>query len=104
MAMSTGPGLPMALGAIDWAIRDTLPKWGAQLVSHTNPNIFERTARRAAVWTVINGLTAASGQIPEFCQAQARVKGGTTVPHTLPTYVRGTDPVLRRDEVEHSFA
>ena len=27
MAMSTGPGLPMAQGAIDWAIRDTLPKW-----------------------------------------------------------------------------
>ena len=32
------------------------------------------------------------------------MKGGTTVPHTLPTYVPGSDPVLSRDEVEHSFA
>jgi hypothetical protein len=56
------------------------------------------------VWTVINGLTAATGPIPEFRQAQARVKAGTTVPHTLPAYVPGTDPVLSRDEVEHSFA
>ncbi len=56
MAMSTGPGLPMTQSAVDWAIRDTLPKWAAQLVAHTNPNIVERTARRAAVWAVINGL------------------------------------------------
>lgn len=74
------------------------------MVQHTNPNIVERTARRTAVWTVINGLTAATGPIPEFRQAQARVKAGATVPHTLPTYVPGSDPVLSRDEVEHSFS
>lgn len=103
-ATATGPGLPMPQSAVDWAIRDTLPKWAAQMVHHTNPNIVERTARRAAVWAVINGLSAATGPIPEFRQAQARVKGGTTVPHTLPTYVPGSDPVLSREEVEHSFA
>ena len=73
------------------------------MVQHTNPNGVERTARRTAVWTVINGLTAATGSVPEFRQAQARVEAGTTVPHTLPAYVPGTDPVLSRDEVEHSF-
>jgi uncharacterized protein (DUF2236 family) len=104
MAMSTGPGLPMTQGAVDWAIRDTLPKWAAQMVAHTDPNIVERSARRAAVWAVINGLSAAAGPIPEFRQAQARVKAGTTVSHTVPTYVPGSDPVLSRDEVEHSFA
>ena len=102
-AVATGPGLPMTQSAVDWAIRDTLPKWAAQMVQHTNPNVVERTARRTAVWTVINGLTAATGSVPEFRQAQARVEAGTTVPHTLPAYVPGTDPVLSRDEVEHSF-
>ncbi len=104
-AVATGPGLPAPQSAVDWAIRDTMPKWAAQLVGHTNPNIVERTARRTAVWAVINGLSAVTGPIPEFRQAQARVKGGTTVPHTLPTtYVPGTDPVLSRSEVEHTFA
>ncbi len=50
------------------------------------------------------GCSTATGPIPEFRQAQARVKAGTTVPHTLPTHVPGSDPVLSRDEVEHSFA
>jgi len=45
----------------------------------------------------------ATGPIPEFRQAQARVAAGTTLPHTLPTHVPGSDPVLSRDEVEHSF-
>ena len=103
-AVATGPGLPAPQGAVDWAIRDTMPKWAAQLVQHTNPNIVERTARRTAVWAVINGLSAATGPIPEFRQALARVKAGTTVPHTLPTHVPGTDTVLSRDEVEHTFA
>ncbi len=102
--MATGHGLPLAQSAVDWAIRDTLPRWAAQMVQHTNPNIVERTARRSAVWTVINGLSATTGPIPEFRQAKARVKSGTTVPHTLPTYVPGSDPELSRDEVEHTFA
>jgi len=103
-AMATGPNLPMPQAAVDWAIRDTLPKWAAQMVQHRSPNIVERTARRTAVWSVINGLHTAAGPIPEFRQAQARVAGGTTVPHTLPTHVPGSDPVRSRAEVEHSFA
>jgi uncharacterized protein (DUF2236 family) len=103
-AMATGPNLPAPHSAIDWAIRDTMPKWAKQLIQHRDPNVVERTARRATVWSVINGLSVASGPTPEFRQAQARVKAGTTVPHTLPTHVPGTDPVRSRDEVEFTFA
>ena len=54
-AMATGPNLPLPQSAIDWAIRDTMPKWAAQLVQHTVPQPVERAARRAAVWPAING-------------------------------------------------
>lgn len=103
-ALATGPGLPLAQSAINWAIRDTMPRWAKQLIQHKDPNILERTARRATVWSVINGLHVAQGPIPEFRQAQARVASGTDVPHTLPTYRLGDDQVLSRDEVERSFA
>ena len=56
------------------------------------------------MWSIINGLHIAAGTAPEFRQAQARVKSGTTVSNTLPTYVIGDDPVRSRDEVEQSFA
>jgi uncharacterized protein (DUF2236 family) len=102
-AMGTGPNLPMPQAAVDWAIRDTMPKWAKQLVAHRDCNIIERTARRTAVWSIINGVNAASGPTPEFRQAQARVKAGTTVPHTVPTYVLGSDPVHTRSEVELTF-
>ena len=65
-AMATGPNLPMPQGAVDWAIRDTMPTWAKQLIEHADPNVVERTARRAAVWSVINGLHTAAGAIPEF--------------------------------------
>ncbi|MGV0606937.1 oxygenase MpaB family protein [Mycolicibacterium sp. XJ1904] len=103
-ALATGPGLPLAQSAINWAIRDTMPRWAKQLIQHKDPNILERTARRATVWSVINGLHIAQGPIPEFRQAQARVASGTDVPHTLPTYRLGDDEIRTRDEVERSFA
>ncbi|KUI45371.1 hypothetical protein AU197_12090 [Mycobacterium sp. IS-1590] len=103
-ALATGPGLPLAQSAINWAIRDTMPRWAKQLIQHKDPNILERTARRATVWSVINGLHLAQGPIPEFRQAQARVASGTDLPHTLPSYRLGDDTVLSRDEVERSFA
>jgi hypothetical protein len=102
-AMGTGPNLPMPQAAVDWAIRDTMPKWAKQLVAHRDCNIIERTARRTAVWSIINGVNTASGPTPEFRQAQARVKAGTTVPHTVPTYVLGSDPIHSRSEVELTF-
>jgi len=103
-AMATGPNLPLPQSVLDWAIRDTMPKWARQLIQHQSPNMVERTARRAAIWSVLNGLHAAAGPFPEFEQAKARVAGGTTVAHTLPTHVAGTDPERTRAEVEHSFA
>jgi uncharacterized protein (DUF2236 family) len=106
-AMATGPNLALPHSAIDWAVRDTMPKWAKQMIQHRDPNIVERTARRAAVWSIINGLHVAAGPAPEFRQAQARVKAGvdpSLAPHTLPTYELGDDPVRSRDEVEHSFA
>lgn len=103
-AVATGPDLPLAQAAINWAIRDTMPRWAKQLIQHRDPNILERTARRGTVWSVINGVHLAQGPIPEFRQAQARVAAGTDVPHTLPTYRPGDDAVRTRDEVERSFA
>lgn len=54
----------MPLSAIDWAIRDTMPTWAMQLIGHRSPNVIELTARRAAVWAVINGLHTAAGPTP----------------------------------------
>ncbi|MBB2989807.1 uncharacterized protein (DUF2236 family) [Mycolicibacterium iranicum] len=106
-AMATGPNLPLPQAALNWAVRDTMPPWAKGLIQHRDPNIVERTARRAAVWSVINGLHAASGAMPEFEQATARVAGGVDpelAPHTLPTYRPGSDPVRTRAELEDAFA
>ncbi len=103
--MATGPNLPMPQSAIDWAIRDTMPRWAKQLIGHTDPpNPIERAARRAIVWSAINGLHTAAGPAREFREAQQRVKNGTTVPHTEPSYVPGTDPQVSRADIERSFA
>ncbi|MGE0214577.1 oxygenase MpaB family protein [Mycolicibacterium sp.] len=72
-AMATGPNLGLPHSALDWAVRDTMPPWAQRLIQHTNPNIVERTARRALVWSIINGVHVASGPVPEFEQAKARV-------------------------------
>ncbi|MGV0684518.1 oxygenase MpaB family protein [Mycolicibacterium thermoresistibile] len=106
-ALATGPDLPLPQAAINWAIRDTMPKWAKQLIQHKDPNIVERTARRAMVWSVINGLHLAQGPIPEFRQARARVADGVDpvlAPHTLPRYRPGDDPVRSREEIEREFA
>jgi hypothetical protein len=62
--MGTGSNVSMPLSAIDWAIRDTMPTWAMQLIGHRSPNVIELTARRAAVWAVINGLHTAAGPTP----------------------------------------
>lgn len=106
-AMATGPHLPLPLAALNWAVRDTMPPWAKGLIQHRDPNILERTARRAAVWSIINGLHVASGPVPEFEQAKARVVDGLDpelAPHTLPTYRPGDDPVRTRTELEDAFA
>ncbi len=105
-ALSTGhslmnnPEVPQAAKFFDWAIRDAMPDWAAELISHRSPHPVERAARRAATWAAINGTRAAMGQLPEFQQAQRRVAKGTIVDHTEPTYVLGSDPVRSRDKVE----
>ncbi|MGV9800645.1 oxygenase MpaB family protein [Mycobacterium sp. NPDC003449] len=106
-AMATGPNVALPQSAIDWAIRDTMPRWAAQLIQHQNPNLVERTARRGAVWSILNGLEFAAGPIPEFRQARARVADGVDpelAPHTEPAYRSGTDPARTREEVEASLA
>ncbi|AZG48684.1 oxygenase MpaB family protein [Gordonia insulae] len=100
-AIATGANLTNpAQAALDWAIRDTMPDWAAQLVMHRSPNPIERRARRSVVWTALNGLHATMGEAPEFTAARGRVAGGTTVSHTEPGYVPGTDPELDRSAVE----
>ncbi|NDZ94007.1 DUF2236 domain-containing protein [Streptomyces sp. SID6673] len=103
-AIATGPNLTNpAQAAVDWAIRDTMPEWAAQLVMHRPPNPIERRARRSAVWTALNGLHATMGEAPEFTAARARVADGTSVPHTEPRRDLGPDPTLGRAEVEASL-
>lgn len=108
-AMATGPNLaddpfaPAAAAAVDWAIRDTMPRWAAAMVMYKPPHPIERLARRAAVWAAINGFAASLGEIDEFRLAKARVKGGTTCDHTEPSYVLGTDPMRSRDAVEEAL-
>lgn len=105
MAMSTGPNIdgadfgPPGSELIDWAIRDTLPSWAAAMVMHRAPNPVERLARQAAVWSVINGIHATMGPLPEFRAAKKRVKGARTDP-TSPTYVLGSDPERSRATAE----
>lgn len=85
---------------MDWAVRDTMPRWAARMVMHRRPNPLEVRARRTAMWLALNGMQTAIGPLREFRQAQARVADGTTCAHTMPTHVPGTDPVRTRDEVE----
>lgn len=106
-AMATGPNLPMAQAAFNWAVRDTMPPWAKGLIQHRDPNIIERTARRATIWSLINGIHVASGAVPEFEQAKARVAAGIDpelAPHTMPQYQPGSDPVRSRTELEDAFA
>jgi hypothetical protein len=105
MAMSTGPNFdgsgfgPPGGEFIDWAIRDSLPRWAAAMVMYQAPNPVERLARRAAVWSVINGIHTTMGPLPEFRAAQKRVRGLKARP-TSPAYVLGSDPERSRAEVE----
>ena len=106
-AMATGPNLPLAESALNWAVRDTMPRWAKGLIQHRDPNVIERTARRAMVWSIINGIHIASGPVPEFEQAKARVADGVDpalAPHTVPTHKPGSDPVRTRSELEDAFA
>ncbi|MBE1537707.1 oxygenase MpaB family protein [Actinomadura algeriensis] len=106
-AFATGPNLrdseakPWEPGSafMDWAARDMLPEWAQKLALYQPPNPLVLRARRAALWTAINGLYEATGPIREFREAKARVAKGTTAPvaSTAPT---APDPVLTREEVE----
>lgn len=106
MALSTGPNLarnadvPAAAKFVDWAIRDVLPDWAAELVMYQPPRPVERTARRAAQWMALNGSQAVMGPLQEFQQARSRVARGTGVDHTEPQHVPGSDPVRSREVVE----
>lgn len=104
--MTTLPNLPLPQSALEWAVRDPMPSWAQQLVQHRNPNIVERTARRAMVWSVINGIHAASGPVTEFELAKARVAAGVDpalAPHTEPAHQPGSDPARSRTDVEQAF-
>ncbi len=79
MALSTGsnllnnPEVPKSAKFLDWAIRDVMPDWAAELVMYTPPNPVERAARRATIWAGINGTNVVMGPLAEFRTAQRRV-------------------------------
>ncbi|MCB0923769.1 MAG: DUF2236 domain-containing protein [Mycobacterium sp.] len=102
-ALLENPDVPQAAKFFDWAMRDAMPRWAAELVMYRPPHPVERAARRAATWAAINGTQAAMGPLREFRQAQRRVAGGTVVEHTDPGYVAGSDPVRSRDLIEQAL-
>lgn len=105
-AMFTGPNLqnnpdvPQEAKFFDWAIRDAMPDWAAQMLGYEPPHPVERAARRAATWAALNGAHLAMDPLPEFAAARRRVANGTLVDHTEPSYVLGSDPVRSRETVE----
>jgi hypothetical protein len=84
---------------MDWAARDMLPGWAQKLAMYQPPNPVRLRLRRGALWAALNGLHDATGPLPEFRQAKARVAGGTTAP-VGSTAPKAPDPVLTREEVE----
>lgn len=109
MALSTGPNLarsadvPTAAKFVDWAIRDALPQWAAEMVMYRRPRPAQRAARRAIQWAVINASQAAMGPLREFREATARVASGVAGgpgAHTEPHYIPGSDPMRSREVVE----
>jgi len=78
MAMSTGLNLirnseaPATARFLDWAIRDALPAWAAELVMQPAPRPVERAARRAAQWAAINASQAVMGPLREYQEALDR--------------------------------
>jgi len=112
MALSTGPNLarhvdvPAAARFVDWAIRDALPGWAAELVMYRQPRPVQCALRRAAQWAAINASQAAMGPLREFRRATARVSCGVAGgrgAHTEPGYVPGSDPVRTREAVERQL-
>ena len=99
-ALMSNPDVPQAVKFFDWAIRDAMPDWAADMVMSTPPHPDQRAARRAATWAASNGTQAAMGPLPEFRQARRRVAGGTVGDHTETSYVPGSDPIRNRDAVE----
>jgi uncharacterized protein (DUF2236 family) len=99
-ALMDNPDAPAAVKFFDWAIRDAMPDWAAEMVMYSPPHPVERAARRAATWAALNGTQAAMGPLRELRQAHRRVAGGTLVDHTEPAYVPGSDPVRDREAVE----
>lgn len=73
-----------------------MPRWAKGLIQHSDPNIVERTASRALVWSIINSIHVASGPVPEFLHAHRRAAGGidpALAPHTPPRHQPGSDTV-----------
>ncbi|GAA3208353.1 oxygenase MpaB family protein [Actinocorallia longicatena] len=107
-AFNTGPNLrgngipPWEPGSqfMDWAARDMLPRWAQRLCLYQEPNRLALRFRRSALWLALNGLHEATGPLPEFRQAQARVAAGTTSEPVLSTAPTVPDPELTRDQIE----
>jgi uncharacterized protein (DUF2236 family) len=106
-AFSTGPNLrgskakPWEPGSafMDWAARDMLPEWAQKLALYRPPNPAALRLRRTALWAALNALHDATGPLPEFRQARARVAAGAAAP-VASTAPAAPDPALSRAEVE----
>ncbi len=103
-ALAANPEVPQAAKFFDWAIRDSMPDWAAEMVMYRPPHPVERAARRAATWTALNATQAAMGTLPEFRQAQRRVAAGTFCDHTESQYVPGSDPDRDRQAAEQMLS
>ena len=77
----SNPDVPQAVKFFDWAIRDAMPDWAAEMVipgprtRSSGPPAAPRRGRRSTA------RKAAMGPLREFRQARRRVAAGVVRPH-----------------------
>ena len=71
-------------GMTEWALIDLQPDWAQQLLRFPHHSAATTFARRAAVWSALNGVRYGAGPMRETRQARARV-AAAPLRHLAPT-------------------
>lgn len=71
-------------GMLEWALIDLQPDWAQQLLRFPHHSAATTFARRAAVWSALNGVRYGAGPLREARQARTRV-AAAPLQHLAPT-------------------